>query len=81
MVDDVSAGVFLHGIVLGWLRFSHQFDSTACAGSDGDRSIFASDLCRIQHTVLRGHRTVDANFIRGLSTGSKFRTYAGKFKI
>lgn len=81
MVNDVGIGLFLHGVILGRLRIPHQFDPVACDRPHADRPLFASNLRRIQHTVLRGHHSIDANFVRWLSTGSELRTYAGEFWI
>lgn len=78
MVNDVGIGIFLHGVVVGRLRIFDQFNSIACASTDGNWSIFASDLCRIQHSVLRRYDTVDANQFRWIPTGTEFRTYAGE---
>lgn len=81
LVNNGGFGIFLHGLILGWLRFPYQFDSVACGRFNGHWPLFASHLCCIQHPILCWNNPLDANFVRWLSTGSKFRTYVGKFSI
>lgn len=78
MVNDVSTGLLLYGFIMGWLCVFDQFDSTACPRFDDYWPLFASYLRRLQHFILCRHHFVYANLIRWLSTGSKFRTHAGK---
>lgn len=43
----VNESIFLLGVVLGWLCFSHQLNTSSCFNADGNRKVYSSYIRRI----------------------------------
>jgi len=78
LVGHVGFGLLLYGLLLGWLCLPDQSNPAARAGADDHRTFLAQDLHSVQHALLRGHHSINADFVRGIPAYPEFRAYAGK---
>ena len=67
--------IFLHGIIMGWLRVSDQPDTFTCFGNYDYWALFSQDIRRLYNCVLPRNLAIDANSFCRISTRGNQRTH------
>ena len=73
--------LLLHGVFMGRICVSHQFDSNACLHTYNLWKIYSQNLYSVFNCLLSWHFIEYADFICGISTSSNFRTHVGKLSF